>query len=129
MAGEPITLFNNGQMKRDFTYIDDIVAGILAALDRPPAADATGAPHKMYNLGNHRSEPLSRFVEIIEKACGRKAVIQFAPMQPGDVVETYADIEASRRDWDSVQPPSIRTSHNSWPDFVSITKFRHYAGL
>ena len=98
LEGQPITLFNGGEMKRDFTYIDDIVAGVLAALDRPPRPDQTGAPHRLYNLGNHRCEPLTRFVEVIERACGRKARIQYAPMQPGDVPETYADIEASRRD-------------------------------
>ncbi|HXV25683.1 MAG TPA: SDR family NAD(P)-dependent oxidoreductase [Alphaproteobacteria bacterium] len=98
LAGRPITLFNQGEMKRDFTYIDDIVAGVLAALDRPPAADESGAPHRLYNLGNHRSEPLRRFVQLIERACGRKAEIRYAPMQPGDVAETYADIEASQRD-------------------------------
>ncbi len=98
LAGRPITLFNHGEMKRDFTYIDDIVAGVLAALDRPPAPDEAGAPHKLYNLGNHRSEPLKRFVALIETACGRRAEIRYAPMQPGDVAETYADIEASRRD-------------------------------
>jgi UDP-glucuronate 4-epimerase len=98
LEGRPITLFNNGEMKRDFTYIDDIVSGVLAALDRPPEPDETGTPHRLYNLGNHRSEPLGRFVALIEKACGRKAEIQYAPMQPGDVPETYAEIEASRRD-------------------------------
>jgi UDP-glucuronate 4-epimerase len=116
LAGEPITLFNNGQMKRDFTYVDDIVAGVLAALDRCPAVDATGVRHKVYNLGNHRSEPLMRFVEIIEKACGRKAVTQFAPMQPGDVVETYADIGASQRDLGFTPKTSI---DDGIPRFVS----------
>ena len=98
LAGESITLFNHGEMKRDFTYIDDIVAGVLAALDRPAQPDETGAPHRLYNLGNHRSEPLGRFVSLIERACGRKAEVQYAPMQPGDVPETYADIEDSRRE-------------------------------
>ena len=98
LEGRPITLFNNGEMKRDFTYVDDIVSGVLAALDRPAQADETGTPHRLYNLGNHRSEPLKRFVTLIEKACGRKAEIQYAPMQPGDVAETYAEIEDSRRD-------------------------------
>jgi UDP-glucuronate 4-epimerase len=97
-AGEPIPVFNNGNMRRDFTYIDDIVGGVLAALDRPPAAEGGAPPHRLYNLGNHRSEPLMRFIEVIERACGRKAEIAFKPMQPGDVPETYADIEASTRD-------------------------------
>ena len=81
-------------MSRDFTYIDDIVAGVLAALDRPPDDDGESPPHQLYNLGNNRSEPLMRFIELIEKAAGRKAVIELQPMQPGDVEATYADIEA-----------------------------------
>ena len=97
MEGRPIKVFNNGDMKRDFTFIDDIVAGVIAALDRPPASGA-GARHRRYNLGNHRAEPLMRFIAAIERATNRKAMIEFEPMQPGDVKETYADIEASRRD-------------------------------
>jgi len=97
-ADQPITLFNNGEMKRDFTYIDDTVAGVLAALARPPAADDTGTPHRLYNLGNHRSEELRRFLQILEQACGRTAKIRYAPMQPGDVAETYADITAAEHD-------------------------------
>ena len=97
LAGEEIVVNNSGDMKRDFTYVDDIVAGVVAALDRPPPAD-DGARHRVYNLGNHSTEPLMRFIEVIEQACGAKARIKFAPMQPGDVKETYADIEASTRD-------------------------------
>ena len=95
--GEPIHVFNQGDMRRDFTYIDDIVAGVLAALDHPPGDDGT-PPHRLYNLGNHRSEDLMHFIAVIEAACGREAVKVFDDMQPGDVKETYADIEASRRD-------------------------------
>ena len=95
LAGEAISVFNNGEMWRDFTYIDDIVAGVLAALDRPP--DAT-PPHRLYNLGNHRCEKLTDFIAEIERALGRKAVMRFEPMQPGDVPKTYADIAESRRD-------------------------------
>jgi UDP-glucuronate 4-epimerase len=94
-AGEPIKVFNHGEMWRDFTYIDDIVAGVLRALDRP----ASGTPpHALYNLGNHRSEKLTDFIAEIEKALGKKAQMTMAPMQPGDVPATYADIEASSRD-------------------------------
>jgi UDP-glucuronate 4-epimerase len=98
LAGEPISVFNHGDMKRDFTFIDDVVAGVLAALDRPPSDSPDAPPHRLYNLGNHRSEALLRFIEVIERAVGRKAELKLAPMQPGDVKETYADIEASRRD-------------------------------
>ena len=96
--GAPIEVFNEGDMKRDFTYVDDIVAGIVAALDHPPEEDNGGRPHRVYNLGNHRSEDLMRFIELIEQACGREANKVFKEMQPGDVKETFADIEAARRD-------------------------------
>ena len=98
LAGEPIQVFNNGEMQRDFTYVDDIVAGVIATLDRPPTRTPESAPHRVYNLGNHRSEPLMRFIGLIESALGKKAEIDFQPIQPGDVPATYADIEASRRD-------------------------------
>ena len=94
-ANEPIKVFNHGEMWRDFTYVDDIVAGVLKALDRP----ATGTPpHALYNLGNNRSEKLTDFIAEIEKALGKKAEKIMLPMQPGDVPATYADIEASQRD-------------------------------
>jgi len=96
IAGEAIPVFNHGDMRRDFTYIDDIVAGVVAALDRPPPA--AGVRHRLYNLGNHRCEPLMRFIGVIEAALGKKAQIDFQPMQPGDVQATYADIAASQRD-------------------------------
>jgi UDP-glucuronate 4-epimerase len=95
-AGEPIRVFNNGDMKRDFTWIGDVVAGVLAALDRPPSGG--GLPYRLYNIGNHRAENLLDFIAAIEKACDRKAVTELAPMQPGDVKETYADIAAISRD-------------------------------
>jgi UDP-glucuronate 4-epimerase len=98
LGSEPIKVFNNGDMRRDFTFVDDIVAGVLAALDHPPPAGDGGPPHRVYNLGNHRSEPLMRFIEVIEQACKRKARIEFAPIQPGDVPETYADVEDLTRD-------------------------------
>jgi UDP-glucuronate 4-epimerase len=92
LEGRPIRLFNHGEMDRDFTYIDDIVSGVLAALDRPPADTP---PHRLFNLGNQRAETLRRFVEILEQACGRKAVIELAAMQPGDVRATFADVHES----------------------------------
>jgi len=100
LAGETIRVFNRGDMMRDFTYIDDIVAGVLAALDRPPVDTDATTPHRVYNLGNHKSEPLLRFIELIEQATGKKAKVSLEPMQPGDVKATYADIEDSRRDLD-----------------------------
>ena len=95
LAGEPIRVFNHGEMWRDFTYIDDVVDGVVRALDRPAAGSP---PHRLYNLGNHKSEKLTDFIATIEQALQRKAVVKLEPMQPGDVPATYADIEASRRD-------------------------------
>lgn len=95
LKGEPIRVFNHGEMWRDFTYIDDIVAGVLRALECSPAADP---PHAIYNLGNHKCEKLTDFIAEIENALGRKAILNLEPIQPGDVPATYADIEASRRD-------------------------------
>lgn len=93
--GEPIRVFNHGEMWRDFTYIDDIVDGVLRALDRPPSACP---PHALYNLGNHKSEKLTDFIAEIEKAMDKKAEKRLEPIQPGDVPITYADIESSTRD-------------------------------
>ncbi|HVA13673.1 MAG TPA: NAD-dependent epimerase/dehydratase family protein, partial [Stellaceae bacterium] len=82
MADAPIKVFNHGRMARDFTYIDDIVAGTIAALDHPSAGTL---PHRLYNLGNHHPESLLRFIEVLEHALGRKARKEMLPMQPGDV--------------------------------------------
>ena len=95
LAGDPISLYNNGDMKRDFTYVDDIVAGIIAVLDHPPDGD-DGAPCEVYNIGNNRPEPLMRVIELLEQHTGCKTELVFEPMQPGDVKETYADIEPIR---------------------------------
>jgi UDP-glucuronate 4-epimerase len=99
-AGEPIKVFNHGEMWRDFTYIDDIVAGVVKALDRPAKENKEQGvpPHALYNLGNNKSEKLTDFIAEIEKALGKKAEKIMAPMQPGDVPATYADIENSTRD-------------------------------
>ncbi len=95
IAGETMRVYNHGEMWRDFTYIDDIVDGVIRTLDRPPSGTP---PHAVYNLGNHRSEKLTDFIAEIERALQRKAVVSLEPIQPGDVPRTYADIEASRRD-------------------------------
>jgi UDP-glucuronate 4-epimerase len=95
VAGRPIQVFNEGRMARDFTYIDDVVAGTLAAVDRGPPEGPSPA---VYNLGNHRPVKLLRFIELIEEALGRKAEKLLMPLQPGDVEESFADIDASRRD-------------------------------
>jgi UDP-glucuronate 4-epimerase len=104
LAGEPILVFGEGNMRRDFTYVDDIVAGVLACHDHPPPDDGaekpggSKGPHRLYNIGNNRSEELTRMIALIEQACGRKAERRLMPMQPGDVRDTYADISAIQRD-------------------------------
>lgn len=104
LAGEPLPIFNHGKMQRDFTYIDDIVAGVVAAHDSPPSDDGMAkaggskAPHRLYNIGNHKPEELLQLVALLEDACGKKAELQLMPMQPGDVVATYADISAIEGD-------------------------------
>lgn len=104
LAGQPIPVFNHGRMQRDFTFIDDIVAGVIGCLDHPPLDDGSEkaggsrAPHRLYNIGNNRPEELMHLIAVLEDACGRKAQIDFQPMQPGDVPATYADISAIVQD-------------------------------
>lgn len=98
LSGEPIDVFNNGDMQRDFTYIDDIVKGILCIIDKaPPPQDShittATAPYKVYNIGNNQPVTLRRFISAIENACGKKAKENLLPMQAGDVPITYADID------------------------------------
>jgi len=101
---QPLQIFNDGDMRRDFTYIDDIVSGVVACLDGPPKdngeikAGGSKSPHAVYNIGNHRSEELMRMVELLEQGTGKKAIVEYQPMQPGDVKDTFADISAIQRD-------------------------------
>ena len=128
--GEPLPLFNGGEMRRDFTYIDDIVRGILACLDSPPADDGqvkaggSTSPHALYNIGNSRSEDLMRVVELLERETGRKALLDPKPMQIGDVRETFADISAIQRDHGFEPSTSI---DEGVPRFVDW--YRDYHGL
>ena len=91
VAGEPITVYDNGQLRRDFTYIDDIVAGVLGCLEHPPAGDV---PARVLNIGNHRSEAVSTLISLLEQELERKAVIRYAPRPRLDVEETFASIDA-----------------------------------
>ena len=115
LRGEPIPVFNHGKMERDFTYIDDIAAGVVASLDRVPANDGSTkpggskAPHAIYNLGNSHPEPLLKVIGIIEEACGRRAVLDMKPMQNGDVPRTFADISETTRDLGWQPTTSIET--------------------
>ena len=129
-AGEPLPLFNGGEMRRDFTYVDDIVRGVIACLDSPPVDDremkagGSTSPHALYNIGNHRSEDLMRVVELLERETGRKALLDPKPMQVGDVKETFADISAIERDHGFEPRTSI---DEGVPRFVAW--YRDYHGL
>ncbi len=104
LNGRPIDVYNYGDMRRDFTFIDDIVNGVILALDQPPEDDnrqkpgGFTTPHRLYNIGNNRPEQLTDLIQAIEQACGRKAEINLLPMQDGDVYQTFADIEDIKRD-------------------------------
>ena len=130
LRGEPIPVFNNGEMSRDFTYIDDIVSGVVASLDKAPADDGalkpggSVAPHVLYNIGNNRSEPLMKVIGVIEEACGRRAVLDMQPMQPGDVPRTYADIDAIQSDLGYAPTTPVEIG---FPAFVEW--FKAYHGL
>jgi len=104
LAGEPIDVFNHGHHKRDFTYIDDIVEGVIRTLDNvatpnpdwsraTPDSGTSNAPYRLYNIGSNNPVELSRFIEVLEECLGRKAEKNYLPMQPGDVPATYADVQ------------------------------------
>ena len=109
LAGQKIRVFNHGDMRRDFTYVQDIVTGVIGTLDRPPGPDATWssdapnpgssrAPYRVYNIGNSKPVELLRMIEVLEAELGAKAEMELLPMQPGDVPATYADVTALQRD-------------------------------
>jgi UDP-glucuronate 4-epimerase len=104
LDGKPIEVFNYGKMQRDFTYIDDIVEGVIRVLDKPAEPDpawssarpdpgSSGAPYRLYNIGNHQPVDLLQFIEVLERVLGRKAEKRLHPLQPGDVPATYAEVE------------------------------------
>ena len=130
LAGRPIRVFNEGRMQRDFTYIDDIVTGVVTTLDRPPGDDGavkaggSVAPHALYNIGNNQPEELGTLIALIEAACGRSAIRDLQPMQPGDVPATYADLSAIARDLGFAPTTSLA---EGVPRFVAW--FRDYRGL
>ena len=146
IEGKPITVFNDGDMKRDFTYIDDIVDGVIGVLDLqvepypfgrgqgeghivkaknphpnplPKGEGAKCPPYKIYNLGNNNSEDLMQFIKTLEESIGKKAIIEFKPMHPGDVKETYADIKDAKRDFGFSPKTSIE---EGLPKFVEWYK-------
>jgi UDP-glucuronate 4-epimerase len=92
LAGQPIRVFNQGKMRRDFTYVDDIVEGIVRVIEKPPTGDGDDAPYAVYNIGNHDAVELEMFIATLERLLGRAAIKEYAPMQPGDVPATYAAV-------------------------------------
>lgn len=126
LDGKPINVFNNGDMKRDFTFIDDIVEGTLRVLDRVPAAGATvgsTAPYKVYNIGNHEPVALLDFIHTLEEILGVKAQMNMMPMQPGDVPATFADIAELKRDVEFRPSTPLRVGLKQWADW-----YRSYVG-
>ncbi len=125
LEGRPIRIFNNGDMRRDFTFIDDVIEGLLTILEKGPVRHDKGAnPHRVYNMGNNRPEELLHMVEVLEKATRRTAVQKLEPMQPGDVKETFADLTAIQADYGFQPKVSIE---EGLPKFVQW--YRQFADL
>jgi UDP-glucuronate 4-epimerase len=135
LAGEPIDVFNHGRHTRDFTYVDDIVEGVMRTLDRVPAADAefdalqptpasSSAPYRIYNIGNNQPVELSHYIEVIEECVGRKAQKNLLPLQPGDVPDTYADVTELSRDTGYAPTTSVEQGVARFVDW-----YRSYYGV
>ena len=125
--GDPIDVYNNGDMKRDFTYIDDIVAGVVRVMDRVPSGQSSKisgaeAPYKLYNIGNNNPVTLASFIAAIEESCGRSAIKNYLPMQPGDVPVTFADVDELIDEVGFKPETSIR---NGLRKFVDWYKYRY----
>lgn len=122
IAGEPIPVFNHGNMRRDFTYIDDIVSGVIGVFDNPMKLEEGKVPTRLYNIGNSHTETLMDYIGEIEKALGKKAIYDFLPMQAGDVPATSADIETTKRDFGFAPTTTIR---EGIPKFIEWYKTYH----
>jgi len=120
MNGESIKVFNQGDMFRDFTYIDDIVQGIKNMIAAEPKVESGKAPYKLYNIGNNNPVKLMHFIETIEKAVGKEAVKEFLPMQPGDVYQTYADVDDLMQDFDFKPSTSIEEGLRKFVDWYMV---------
>ena len=123
LEGRPIKVFNHGQMRRDFTYIDDIIAGVRGVMDRPARSDdcPTDAPHQVYNIGNNRPEALMDVIGALEDALGVEAKKEMLPMQPGDVPATYADIEPLAQDCGFAPKTDVHTGMQAFADWYKGT--------
>lgn len=115
LKGEEISVFNHGDMKRNFTYIDDIVDGVIRCLDTPP--NQTGVPHRLYNIGNNQPAELMEFIQTLEKTLNTKAKIRFEDMQPGDVKETVADISETTKDFGFLPKTNIEEGLKHFVDW------------
>lgn len=123
LAGEPIQIYNNGDMYRDFTYIDDIVEGVENVLCNPPAENGKGARYKIYNIGNNKPVKLMDYIEVLEKCLGKTAKKEYLPMQPGDVYQTYADVSELMQDYGFKPDTSIEEGLSRFVDW-----YRAYYG-
>lgn len=120
LAGEPIQIYNNGDMYRDFTYIDDIVEGVENILCNPPAVNGKGARYKIYNIGNNKPVKLMDYIETLERCLGKTAVKEYLPMQPGDVYQTYADVSELMQDYDFKPDTSIEEGLSKFVDWYRM---------
>lgn len=123
MAGQPIQIYNNGDMERDFTYVDDIVDGVMKIMKKPPLPNEKGAAYKIYNIGNNHPVKLMDFICTLEECLGREAKKEYLPMQPGDVYRTYADVSELEKDFGFTPSTSIRDGLMAF-----VTWFREYYG-
>jgi len=122
IQGKPIKVFNQGKMRRNFTYVDDITQGVIKALHKPPVpVNGEDVAHKLYNLGNNKAEDLLYFIECIEKSVGRRAELEMMPLQAGDVPDTVADIEISMQDLDFAPTTNIEVGIDNF-----VTWFKEY---
>lgn len=117
MKGETIQVYNHGDMLRDFTYVDDIVKGISLMINHPPKPNEEGDHYKIYNIGNNHPVKLMKFIEILENAIGHKAKKEFLPMQPGDVYQTYADIDELQKDFGFAPKTSLEEGLQKFADW------------
>ena len=135
LKGQPIDVYGQGKMQRDFTFVDDIVDGLVAALDRPPAANlawnakapdpaTSAAPWRILNLGASRRVELMRYIEVLEETLGRKAEINFMPMQPGDVASTEADTAETQAVLDYAPKTTVEVGVARFVDW-----YREYYGV
>jgi UDP-glucuronate 4-epimerase len=140
LEGRPIDVFNHGRMQRDFTFIEDIAEGTVRVLDRAPVGNpafstdmpdpgSSYAPYKVYNIGNHQPVELMTFIKTIEEVLGQQAIKNFLPMQPGDVVATYADVEDLKRDIGFEPKTSLAEGISQWASWYLDYKKIHRASL